>query len=139
MPIRESIVKMSLISPKPIIARTHRTWRVPVGMVIALVEDMEHRLWIVESCPAGTQFWTPEQAAELKPGTHSRSAIHEAIRLAAQWKQAQAMVSRPATPIAKAVRPLARIPRSEKSLTKVTQGTRVRPITAPTRKTLVGV
>ena len=32
-------------------------------MTFALVEDVEKRLWVVESCPAGTQFWTVAQAS----------------------------------------------------------------------------
>ena len=71
---------MRNLKPKPIIAETLRTWRVPVGMVYALVTDVERNVWIVESCPAGTYFWTVQQAAQLSQGVRTRAALHEAVR-----------------------------------------------------------
>jgi hypothetical protein len=49
-------------------------------MVYALVTDVERNVWIVESCPAGTYFWTVEQAAQLSHGVRTRAALHEAVR-----------------------------------------------------------
>jgi hypothetical protein len=90
---------MSSLSPKPVIAHTVRTWRVHPGMTFALVEDIEADLWIVESCPAGTHFWTVAQAAELPQGARTRSALREAVRegrrLEAARQREMAQVSRP--------------------------------------------
>ena len=71
---------MTRLSPKPIIAHTHQTWRVPPGMTFALVEDIEGHVWFVESCPAGTQFWTLEQAEMLPQGVRTRQALQEALQ-----------------------------------------------------------
>lgn len=72
---------MSRIAPKPIIARVIKTWKVLPGMTFALVEDMEQSVWIVESCPAGTQFWTVEQSQNLPQGRHTGHALKAAIAL----------------------------------------------------------
>lgn len=71
---------MSSIAPKPIIKDALQTWRVMPGMTYALVLDIEQNIWIVESCPAGTQFWTVEQAAQLSHGSRTRAALQEAVR-----------------------------------------------------------
>ena len=60
---RQVLRTMKTMSPKPIIARVFRRWSVPPGLTFALVQDVEQQLWIVESCPVGTQFWTVAQAA----------------------------------------------------------------------------
>lgn len=78
---------MTRYSPKPIIAHTHQTWRVTPGMTFALVEDMEGYLWIVESCPAGTHFWTLSQAEQLPQGARTRQALQEALRAGAVLAQ----------------------------------------------------
>ena len=130
---------MSLILPKPIIARTHRTWRVPPGMVIALVEDMEHRLWVVESCPVGTKFWTVEQAAQLELGTHTRTAFREAVELARQSKQVPTSASGSAVRSPKETTPSVRVHHHEKMVAKMPKKAKVRPVSVPTRKTLIGV
>lgn len=70
---------MSLVSPKPIIVRVVRTWHVAPDMTFILVEDVEGRVWIVESCPVGTQCWTIAQAAELPQGSRTGQALQEAI------------------------------------------------------------
>ena len=72
---------MSKISPQPIIARVAKTWTVPPGLKFAVVEDVERQVWIVESCPAGTQCWTLAQAAQLTTGSFSRHALQEAVRV----------------------------------------------------------
>lgn len=71
---------MSRIAPKPIIADVLQTWRVPQGMIYSLVADVEQNVWIVESCPAGTHFWTVEQAAQLAQGSRTRATLQEAVR-----------------------------------------------------------
>ncbi len=70
---------MSRMNPKPIIAEVHKTWRVAPGMVFALVVDMERNIWIVESCPVGTHFWTVQEAKQLPQGNRTRTALKEAI------------------------------------------------------------
>lgn len=72
---------MNRIAPKPIIARVVKTWRVPPGMTYALVEDMEQSVWVVQSCPAGTQFWTVAQAQNLPSGRLTRKSLREAIEM----------------------------------------------------------
>jgi hypothetical protein len=76
----QEMLTMTQISPKPIISRTVQTWRVSPGMTFALVEDVEHRVWIVESCPAGTHFWTLAQAQQLPQGARTREALKAAIQ-----------------------------------------------------------
>ncbi len=71
---------MSRIAPKPIIADVLQTWRVPQGMIYSLVADVEQNVWIVETCPAGTHFWTVEQAAQLPQGSRTRATLQEAVR-----------------------------------------------------------
>ena len=80
-----------MATPKPIIAHVLRTLRVPPGLIYALVTDIEQNLWVVESCPAGTRFWTLEQAAELSQGPRTHRALQEILnlgRMAQRRKQA---------------------------------------------------
>ena len=70
-----------MATPKPIIAQVLRSLRVPPGMIYALVNDIEQNLWVVESCPAGTHFWTLEQAAELSQGPRTHRALQEILNL----------------------------------------------------------
>ena len=70
-----------MVTPKPIIAQVLRSLRVPPGMVYALVNDLEQNLWVVESCPAGTRFWTLEQAADLSQGPRTHRALQEILNL----------------------------------------------------------
>ncbi len=72
---------MSRIVQKPIIARVIQTWRVLPGMTFACVEDMEQNVWVVQSCPAGTQFWTVEQAENLPQGRQTGKILKTAIAL----------------------------------------------------------
>ena len=73
---------MSRIAPKPVISQVVRTWCVQPGMTLAVAEDNQGRLWIEESCPVGTHFWTVEQAAELSLGCRTQAALQEAVALA---------------------------------------------------------
>ena len=72
---------MSRIAPKPVISQVVRTWDVQPGMTFAVVEDIDGRIWIQESCPVGTQYWTVEQAAELPEGQRTQRALQEAVAL----------------------------------------------------------
>jgi hypothetical protein len=75
-------------------------------MTFALVEDIEQHVWIVESCPAGTQFWTIAQAAELPQGTRTRSALQAAVREGRRLEAAcQRETSRAARPGDRIARP----------------------------------
>ena len=71
---------MNTVIRKPIIAEVHKTWRVAPGMVYALAVDLERNIWIVESCPVGTHFWTVQEAKQLPQGTRTRAALREAIQ-----------------------------------------------------------
>ena len=73
--------KRRMATPKPIIAKVLKTLRVPPGMVYALVADLEQNLWVVESCPAGTRFWTLAQAADLSQGPRTHRALQEILTL----------------------------------------------------------
>ena len=87
---------MSRIAPKPIIAQVAQTWRLPTGMMFAVVRDIESNIWIVESCPAGTRFWTPEQAAQLPQGRQTGAALQAALRRAKEWNVAAPVAEAPA-------------------------------------------
>ncbi len=50
-------------------------------MKIALVEDMERNTWVVESCPAGTHFWTLAQAQDLIHGGRTGQALRAAVTM----------------------------------------------------------
>ena len=91
-----------MATPKPIIAQVLRTLRVPPGMVYALVNDPEQNLWVVESCPAGTRFWTLEQAADLSQGPRTHRALQEILNLgraAQRRKQTEIMAQENMRPI----------------------------------------
>ena len=80
---------MKTMSPKPIIARVLRSWSVPPGLTFALVQDVEKQVWVVESCPVGTHFWTVAQAAELPRGARTRRVLEEVVRLGQRLEQAR--------------------------------------------------
>ena len=127
---------MSLVSPKPIIVQVIRTEKVSPGMTFALVEDVEKRLWVVESCPAGTQFWTLVQASELPRGARTRRALQEILREGRKREQEKAMAhplrNRESAP--KETRQLA------EAESPLNQRVCVRPLrSAPEKKTLLGV
>ncbi len=75
---------MSRIAPKPVISQVARTWDVAPGMTYAVVEDADGRLWIEESCPVGTHYWTLDQAAALPAGPRTRRAVEQAITFACE-------------------------------------------------------
>jgi len=70
---------MSRVSPKPVITQTVRTWNVEPGMTFAVAEDNAGRLWIEQSCPVGTHFWTVDQAVALANGLRTGRTLREAI------------------------------------------------------------
>lgn len=87
---------MSRIAPKPIIRQIVRKWCVEPGMSYAVAEDMEGRLWIEQSCPIGTHYWTIEQAAQLASGGRTERAIQEAVALGCERIALDRMPSLPA-------------------------------------------
>ena len=76
-----------MVQSKPIISQVLRSLRVQPGMTFALVLDIEQKLWVVESCPAGTHFWTLDQAAELPKGPRTHRALHEIVTLGRETLQ----------------------------------------------------
>ena len=72
---------MSRIAPKPVINEIVGTWTVQPEMTFEVAVDTEGRIWIAESCPVGTQYWTLEQAAGLTAGSRTRCALQEAVAL----------------------------------------------------------
>lgn len=95
-----------MVTPKPIIAQVLRTLRVPPGMIYALVTDIEQNLWVVESCPAGTRFWTLEQAADLSQGPRTHRALQEILNLGrtTQRRKQEEAVAQRSTPTAAPLR-----------------------------------
>lgn len=80
---------MSRLFAKPIIDCVLKTWRLEPGMIYALVEDLRGDVWIVESCPAGTHFWTLDQAQALASRTVTGRVLHNAIRMGREWLSAR--------------------------------------------------
>ena len=72
---------MSRFAPKPVISQVIRTWHVELGMTFAVAEDIDGRLWIEQSCPVGTHYWTAEQAVGLSDGLRTAKPIQEAVAL----------------------------------------------------------
>jgi hypothetical protein len=96
------------VAPKPIIAHVVQTWRVPPGMTFALVEDVEGTPWIVESCPAGTHFWTLEQARHLAQGGKTRRALLAAVQAGLERQQTALPTQEPPAPMPAARRSVSR-------------------------------
>ncbi len=67
-------------APRPILQQALQTWRIEPGMLIALAQDMEGQLWVVENCPAGSWCWTIEQAKQLSGNSKTGMAFREAVR-----------------------------------------------------------
>jgi hypothetical protein len=63
--------------------RTHKTWEVTPGMSFSVAEDINRHVWIVEACPAGTQFWNLAQASMLTGGEKTGDPLAAAIKLGA--------------------------------------------------------
>lgn len=132
---------MSRISPKPIIARVAETWRVAPGMTFAVVEDMEQNVWIVQSCPAGTQFWTTEQFADLPQGRATRKVMQAALALGRSTERS--LAERKAAAIAAAAKRLPprneRIPRRPELALPQRSRRTAKPVLANTGKALIAV
>ncbi len=71
---------MNSISPRPVVVRVHKTWEVTPGMSFSVAEDINRRVWIVEACPAGTQFWNLAQASMLTGGEKTGDPLAAAIK-----------------------------------------------------------
>lgn len=129
---------VSILSPKPIIASVIQTWSVPPGMKIALVEDMERHLWIVESCPAGTHFWTLAQAQTLTHtghvGSALRAAIVAALKLPATAKPVSKKTNAPVLPAIAVSVPDKAQKREQRFIETSTHGL-ARPLRRATRRT----
>ena len=95
-----------MATPKPIIAQVLRSLRVPPGMIYALVNDIEQNLWVVESCPAGTRFWTLEQAVDLSQGPRTHRALQEILNLGrtVQRKRREELLAQKSLPSVSPVR-----------------------------------
>jgi hypothetical protein len=50
-------------------------------MSFSVAQDIEDRVWIVETCPAGTQFWSISQAGMLTGGEKTGDPLESAIAL----------------------------------------------------------
>ena len=70
---------MRPFSPRPVIVRVHHTWSITPGMSFSVVEDIERKVWIVESCPAGAQYWNLAQASMLTGGDKTGDPLEAAI------------------------------------------------------------
>ena len=77
---------MRTLSPKPLIAEILQTWRVAPGMSFALISDVERQLWVQESCPVGSHFWTLEQAEELVLGDRTQGAMRDLITAGREYE-----------------------------------------------------
>lgn len=74
---------MNSISPRPVVVRTHKTWEVTPGMSFSVAEDINRHVWVVEACPAGTQFWNLAQASMLTGGEKTGDPLAAAIKFGA--------------------------------------------------------
>ncbi len=72
---------MRSVSPRPVVVRVHQTWSITPGMSFSVAQDIDNRVWIVETCPAGTQFWTISQAGMLTGGEKTGDPLEAAIAL----------------------------------------------------------
>jgi hypothetical protein len=87
---------MNRIAPKPVISQIVRTWNIQPGMSFTVAEDVNGRLWIEESCPIGSHYWSVEQAAELTDHTRTGVALAEAVALC---RERQALDRMPTLPV----------------------------------------
>ena len=74
---------MNSISPRPVVVRTHKIWEVTPGMSFSVAEDINRNVWVVEACPAGTQFWNLAQASMLTGGEKTGDPLAAAIKFGA--------------------------------------------------------
>jgi len=73
--------EMRSVSPRPVVVRVHQTWSITPGMSFSVAQDIDNRVWIVENCPAGTQFWSLSQAAMLTGGEKTGDPLEAALSL----------------------------------------------------------
>ena len=71
----------------PSIHQVLATYELPMRTVVSLVEDMDAHLWVIESCPVGTKFWTVHQAKALDIPGKVGNAIRMAVRAAVRHQQ----------------------------------------------------
>ena len=77
---------MKALSPKPLISEVLQTWRIAPGMTFALISDVERQLWVQESCPVGSHFWTLDQSEELVLGERTSVAMKELIAVGREYE-----------------------------------------------------
>ncbi len=86
-------------------------------MTYALVEDLSGEVWIVESCPAGTHFWTLDQAHALASRTVTGRVLETAVKMGRDWlleRQTNPNIPRPSDHLCLAdLLPLARVMQSD--------------------------
>lgn len=70
---------MRSVAPRPVVIRVHKTWSITPGMSFSVVEDIDRKVWIVEACPAGSQYWNLGQAAMLTGGDKTGDPLEAAI------------------------------------------------------------
>ena len=76
---------MNALSPKPLIAEVLQSWRIAPGMTFSLISDVERQLWVQESCPIGSHFWTLQQAESLIVGERTGTALKELISVGHEY------------------------------------------------------
>ena len=80
---------MNVLSPKPLIAEVLQSWRIAPGMTFSLISDVERQLWVQESCPIGSHFWSLEQAQNLIVGERTGTALRELIEVGHEYIERQ--------------------------------------------------
>lgn len=70
---------------RSLIVAVRKTWRVNPGMVYALVKIHDGTLKLVQSCPAGTQYWNVDDAEALLTGERTMQIYSEIRCEALQW------------------------------------------------------
>lgn len=80
---------MNVLSPKPLIAEVLQSWRIAPGMTFSLISDVERQLWVQESCPIGSHFWTLNQAEKLIVGERTGTALKELIAVGHEYVERQ--------------------------------------------------
>ena len=78
---------MQAVSPRPVVVKNHQTWTITPGMSYTVAQDIDNRVWIVEACPAGTQFWTLSQAGMLTGGDKTGDPLAAAIGYARELQK----------------------------------------------------
>ena len=103
---------MSNVAPKPVINKVVATYKLPMNTELSLVEDIDSRLWIRESCPVGVHYWTLEQSATISLEGQKGDAFRAALR-AAKRHMRLARIPRPIQKDRSVTRYDTRVPQNE--------------------------